>query len=74
MASKVATVDMPRLQMREVLAGRWRCCWNCDNWKEHVDDKGNSLSAPICSLFHERPPTEVIIVGCSEWYASGIPF
>jgi|PlaIllAssembly_1097288.scaffolds.fasta_scaffold48569_2 hypothetical protein len=70
----VPIIDVPRLQMREILAGRWRCCWNCDHWKEHVDNKGEDLREPRCEHFGERPPTEVIIVGCSDWFASGIPF
>ena len=59
------TIDLPRLQMREVLAGRWRCCWNCDNFRKTPEE---------CDKFKQRPPVDVIVVGCPEWYASGIPF
>jgi hypothetical protein len=72
MDSKIPQIDIPRLQMREILSGRWRCCWNCDNWREH--DNSTGVPSPICTLYKERPPTEVIIVGCPEWFASGIPF
>lgn len=68
------TVDVPRLQMREVMAGRWRCCWNCDKWTEGHNEMSTNTAAPRCRLFNQRPPTEVIIVGCPEWFASGIPF
>jgi hypothetical protein len=59
------TIDLPRLQMREVLAGRWRCCLNCDNWRE---------SKSICEKFQQRPPTDIITASCPEWFAVGIPF
>jgi hypothetical protein len=65
MDSKIPQIDIPRLQMREILAGRWRCCWNCDNWSHKHE---------VCDKYKEKPPTEVIIVGCCEWFASGIPF
>jgi hypothetical protein len=61
----VVQIDVPRLQMREVLAGRWRCCFNCDNWRRSEDS---------CHKFNEQPPIDVLIVGCSEWFAAGIPF
>lgn len=73
MPSEVAVIDLPRLQMREVLAGRWRCCYNCDNWREHLDEMGKPVE-PLCKLFGVRPPTDVIITSCPEWFASGIPF
>jgi hypothetical protein len=76
MASEIITIpvviDLPRLQMREVLAGRWRCCFNCAEWRENT--QGNGDSDPLCTKFKTRPPTEIIVVGCAEWFASGIPF
>jgi hypothetical protein len=72
MASESVKIDLPLLQMREVVAGRWRCCWNCDNWRENAQGAGSSN--PLCTKFNQHPPTEVIIVGCAEWFASGIPF
>jgi hypothetical protein len=68
----VVKIDVPVLQMKEVYAGRWRCCFNCVAWRENADGAGGSN--PTCTKFGQRPPTEVIVVGCQEWFASGIPF
>jgi hypothetical protein len=61
----------------------WECCLNCDHWKEvnkvQVADvtKYSGFTevdqGPMCTKYMMRPPTENIVIGCSE-YEPAIPF
>lgn len=42
----------------------WSSCLNCEEW-----DKKQEL----CGLFKAKPPLEVVVHGCPQWYGE-IPF
>lgn len=55
--------------------GLFRSCLNCEHWIEGTQQ--GSLLKPEdrqkCKKFNSRPPTKVIVCGCSE-HSDNIPF
>jgi hypothetical protein len=37
----------------------WVCCLNCKNFNAKAD---------VCTLYKQRPPTNVVVVGCVEYF------
>ena len=50
-------------------AGFFQNCYNCQHWLEGPPHNRQQ----ICGLFKARPPTSVIVAGCSE-HTDNIPF
>src|SRR3546814_1143754 len=54
------TEQMSEFQKGLVSGGQWQTCLNCENWVK-VDEVG------FCKKWETIPPTEVIVIGCSDW-------
>lgn len=42
----------------------WSSCLNCEEWDKETE---------LCGQFKAKPPLEVIVHGCPQWYGE-IPF
>jgi hypothetical protein len=50
---------------KEMIDGQiFRSCLNCDHWGSETD---------MCGKFEVKPPAEVIVFSCPEWFPD-IPF
>ena len=52
-----------------ITTGDFRSCLGCDHWRQNGDQKGPEE----CTLYNMRPPADVIVFGCAEWFPD-IPF